>query len=83
METQEKLLWEDLIGLLPPALLSRADRLVQMLATIEQDAHTSCGWKTSGAGPKQIVMLPWMGTQMPVQGSASVRQVPNLNYVIV
>ena len=79
---QEKLMLGDQGGLLIPARLQRADKLVQMPATIEQDAHISCGSKTLDAGPKQIVMLQLMGLLVPSQGSASVPQVHNLTRVV-
>ena len=62
---QEKLLLGDQIGLLIPARLQRADKLVQMPATVDQDAHISCGLKTLDAGPKQAVIPQLMGLVIP------------------
>ena len=75
---QEQLMLVDPSGLLIPASLQTADKLVQMPATIEQGAHISCGSTTLDAAPKQVVVPQLMGLLIPSQESASVPRVYNL-----
>ena len=76
-------MWGDRSGLLPPARLKRADKLVQRPATIEKDAHTSYGSKTLDAGPKQVVIPQLMGLLILSQGFASLPQVYNPTRIVI